>query len=82
MDIAGTPYYIAPEVLDGVYGIQCDIWSLGVSLFQILTGQLPFKGNTQQEVFRKIKSGKFDIPSSLSKDCADLIMNMIKVNPK
>ena len=55
MDVAGTPYYIAPEVLDAVYGNQCDIWSMGVSLFQILTGDLPFKGTSQKEVFDKIK---------------------------
>ena len=47
MDVAGTPYYIAPEVLTGVYGHACDIWSMGVCLYQILTGDLPFTGEDQ-----------------------------------
>jgi calcium-dependent protein kinase len=82
MDIAGTPYYIAPEVLSGVYGKECDIWSIGVCLYQMITGDMPFDGNSQQDVFGKIKSGKFSIPSRVSEDAKDLIKKMIKVSPR
>ncbi len=40
--IAGTPYYISPEVLDGHFDQKCDIWSLGVLLYVFMSGYLPF----------------------------------------
>lgn len=82
MDICGSPYYIAPEVLSGNYGHECDIWSLGVTLYQLLTGEMPFDGSGQQEVFRKIRRGTFKMPSRLSSKCQDLISKMIVVDPK
>ena len=40
--MAGTPYYMAPEVLEGCYGKECDLWSLGVLMYTLVSGYLPF----------------------------------------
>lgn len=51
----GTPYYVAPEVLDGCYDYRCDNWSLGVITYTMLCGYPPFFGENHQQIFRKIK---------------------------
>jgi calcium-dependent protein kinase len=56
----GTPYYIAPEVLNKNYGSKCDVWSIGVIAFIILSGFPPFNGWKNDEILRKIQKGEFE----------------------
>lgn len=51
----GTPYYIAPEVLQRKYNEKCDIWSCGVIAYILLCGNPPFDGDTSDIVLEKIK---------------------------
>ncbi|CAK0857540.1 unnamed protein product [Prorocentrum cordatum] len=76
----GTLAYIAPEVLRGSYTNQCDMWSLGVSVFILLLGYMPFQGNAEK-LQMNIKVGKFakkkkqwDSISSSAQDFIDMLM--------
>jgi len=59
-DKFGTIYYVAPEVLQGRYNLKCDIWSLGVILFILLSGEPPFHGTNDQQILNKIGKGTFE----------------------
>lgn len=58
--IVGTPYYVAPEVLRGNYDFSCDLWSLGVILYIMLSGYPPFEGDSNKEIFRKVLKQKVE----------------------
>lgn len=59
----GTAYYIAPEVLKGDYNEKCDLWSIGVIMFILLSGNPPFNGDSDTEILKKVKDGKFTFSS-------------------
>ncbi len=60
----GTPYYIAPEVLLGNYTEKCDVWSIGVILFVLLSGTAPFNGATDDDILTSVKTGKYAFRST------------------
>jgi len=79
----GSPCYAAPEMIKGekYSGICIDIWSSGVVLYAMLCGVLPFEDNDNDELYRKISKGKFDIPEFLSDYAKDLIHRILNVDP-
>ncbi|KAE8656261.1 Serine/threonine-protein kinase PEPKR2 [Hibiscus syriacus] len=79
--LAGSPAYVAPEVLLGNYSEKVDIWSAGVLLHVLLVGVLPFQGDSLKTVFEAIMNVNLDFHSgireSLSKPARDLLARML-----
>ena len=73
----GTAYYIAPEVINGNYNEKCDIWSIGVIMYILLSGKPPFDGEEDSDILKKVKVGHYqtNIPElrRVSKEGLDLL---------
>lgn len=65
--VIGSPLYMSPEVFNGKYNNKCDIWSLGVLIYHLICGHLPFKGNSLQEVMENAKNKKLSFKNEVWK---------------
>ncbi|XP_056368999.1 maternal embryonic leucine zipper kinase isoform X1 [Oenanthe melanoleuca] len=80
----GSPAYAAPELIQGkaYIGSEADIWSMGVLLYALLCGFLPFDDDNVMAVYRKIMRGKYSTPNWLSPTSTMLLDQMLQVDPK
>jgi len=85
--MCGTPYYVPPEMLiKKEYDKTIDIWSIGILMYEFLTGKCPFQSKTMsaQDVFQKIKnSDKYlNLCLNIEKNAIDLLRRILKSDPK
>jgi len=77
----GTASYTPPEILNGKYGVECDLWSVGVVLYVLLCGYAPFNGEDDTQVIKAIIAGQLDFNgnewTNVSKQAKDLVKKLI-----
>jgi serine/threonine protein kinase len=75
------PYYIAPEVFNSNYDAKCDLWSMGVVLYILLSGKVPFPGESNKEIIENVLKGEYhfnhDAFKTVSNEAKDLISRLL-----
>lgn len=80
----GSPCFTSPEIISGMPydGRKVDVWGLGIVLYIMLVGRLPFEDDNKASLFRKICLGKFNVPAYLSNRARDLLKRLLTVDAK
>lgn len=81
----GSSYYMAPEVLQRNYNNKCDLWSCGVILYMMITFTPPFSGNSENEIYKNIIKGEYNMDREEFKKCSkemkDFLARLLEYNP-
>jgi len=80
----GTPYYVAPQVVRGRYGRECDVWSAGVIMYVLLSGNLPFTGASDVEIMNNVRRGILSFKEakwgSISGEAKTLVRQLMRMS--
>jgi serine/threonine protein kinase len=74
----GTAYYMDPNILNGSYDRSCDLWSVGVIAFAMLCGRPPFNGSTDENIFARIKKGKYSMDTPHWRDIGENAKDFVR----
>eukprot|EP00917_Polyrhabdina_sp_WS-2016_P028829 GHVP01061399.1.p1 GENE.GHVP01061399.1~~GHVP01061399.1.p1 ORF type:complete len:487 (+),score=69.63 GHVP01061399.1:245-1705(+) len=81
----GTVYYVSPEVMEGSYVEKCDLWSIGVIVYMLLSGSPPFNGSADHEILLAVKRGRFSFNGprweGTSNEAKKFICRLLQINP-
>lgn len=85
-DLTRQLFYVAPEVLDKSYNSKCDIWSMGVVLYILLSGQVPFPGEDAAKIINAVRVGQYTFEhkgfEKVSDSAKDLIQSCLNKDPQ
>ena len=86
LERVGSPFYMAPEVIIGNYDSKCDVWSLGVIMYFLLSGTPPFTGKSENEIMHSVLSTDLTFESKvwrkISNEAKDLLLKILVKNPQ
>ena len=82
--LCGTFYYLAPEIIkhQDYDGIKCDIWSLGIILYSMIFGTLPWRSTNHQQLIEEICRGDLAWPSEINVEATEIIKRCTCLDPK
>lgn len=80
--ISGTPLYMSPEMINNTgHETSHDLWNLGVLIYELLSGELPFAGATEKELFDSIIRLEISWPFNFPPKAKDVVNGLLKANP-
>ena len=85
-DNSGTSYYVAPEVLMNEFYFASDVWSVGIILYILLSGKIPFNGSNDKEIVRKVRLGNINYNlrefDHVSLECKNFLKLLLTYDPE
>ena len=80
----GSPCYASPEMIAGkrYHGLDTDLWSLGVILYAMTVGYLPFEDSDTNKLYKKILSCEYLVPGYVDKQAKDMMKHIMQSDPK